>query len=45
LEDEGEEIDVVEAPFADVLHLADTGEIRDLKTLNLLYWLNASGLM
>lgn len=45
MEEENEEIEVIEAPFAEVLHQADSGEIRDLKTLNLLYWLNASGLM
>jgi GDP-mannose pyrophosphatase NudK len=45
MEEENEEIEVLEPPFADVLRQADAGEIRDLKTLNLLYWLNASGLM
>jgi nudix-type nucleoside diphosphatase (YffH/AdpP family) len=45
MEDEGEEIEVLELPFAEVLQQADAGEIRDLKTISLLYWLRASGLM
>ena len=45
MEDEGEEIEVLELPFAEVLSQADAGEIRDLKTLGLLYWLGSSGLM
>ena len=45
MEDEGEEIEVLELPFAEVLRQADAGEIRDFKTLGLLYWLRASGLM
>jgi GDP-mannose pyrophosphatase NudK len=45
MEDEGEEIEVVEAPFGEVLRVADEGAIRDGKTLTLLYWLKASGLM
>jgi nudix-type nucleoside diphosphatase (YffH/AdpP family) len=45
MEDEGEEIEVLELPFAEVLEQADAGEIRDLKTISLLYWLRASGLM
>lgn len=45
MEDEGEEIEVLELPFDEVLQQADAGEIRDLKTLNLIYWLRASGLM
>jgi nudix-type nucleoside diphosphatase (YffH/AdpP family) len=45
LEDEGEDIEVIEADFAEVLREAETGSIRDGKTLTLLYWLRASGLM
>lgn len=45
MEEEGEEIEIVELPFAEVLVHADAGEVRDLKTLSLLYWLRASGLM
>ncbi|MCW2285010.1 nudix-type nucleoside diphosphatase (YffH/AdpP family) [Rhodoblastus acidophilus] len=45
LEEEGEEIVVIEADFEDVLAQAGRGEIRDAKTLTLLYWLAASGLM
>jgi nudix-type nucleoside diphosphatase (YffH/AdpP family) len=45
LEDEGEEIEVIEADFAATLAQAERGEIRDAKTLLLLYWLKASGLM
>jgi nudix-type nucleoside diphosphatase (YffH/AdpP family) len=45
LEDEGEDIQVIEADFGDVLAQAGRGEIRDAKTLTLAYWLAASGLM
>ena len=45
MEEEGEEIEVVEADFAEVLREAEAGAIRDGKTLTLLYWLKASGLM
>jgi nudix-type nucleoside diphosphatase (YffH/AdpP family) len=45
MEAEGEEIEVIEAPFTEVLAQAEAGQIRDLKTLNLLYWLRMSGLM
>jgi GDP-mannose pyrophosphatase NudK len=45
LEEEGEEIVVIEADFENVLEQAGRGEIRDAKTLTLLYWLAASGLM
>jgi nudix-type nucleoside diphosphatase (YffH/AdpP family) len=45
MEEEGEEIEVVEAAFAEVLREAEAGAIRDGKTLTLLYWLKASGLM
>jgi nudix-type nucleoside diphosphatase (YffH/AdpP family) len=45
MEEEGEEIEVVEASFAEILREAEAGAIRDGKTLTLLYWLKASGLM
>jgi nudix-type nucleoside diphosphatase (YffH/AdpP family) len=45
LEDEGEDIEVIEADFVDVVAQGERGEIRDAKTLLLLYWLKASGLM
>ncbi len=45
LEEEGEEIEVIEADFVETLAQAERGEIRDAKTLTLLYWLKASGLM
>ena len=45
MEEEGEEIEIVEADFAETLRLAEAGSIRDGKTLTLLYWLKASGLM
>jgi nudix-type nucleoside diphosphatase (YffH/AdpP family) len=45
LEEEGEQIVVVEADYEDTLRQAERGEIRDAKTLTLLYWLKASGLM
>ena len=45
MEEEGEEIEVIEAPWDDVLARRPKGEIRDAKTLLLVYWLKASGLM
>jgi nudix-type nucleoside diphosphatase (YffH/AdpP family) len=45
LEDEGEEIEVIEADWAETLRQAEAGEIRDAKTLTLVFWLKASGLM
>jgi GDP-mannose pyrophosphatase NudK len=45
MEEEGEEIEVVEACFVETLREAEAGAIRDGKTLTLLYWLKASGLM
>lgn len=45
LEEEGERIEVIEADFSEILRAAQAGEIRDGKTLTLLYWLQASGLM
>jgi nudix-type nucleoside diphosphatase (YffH/AdpP family) len=45
LEDEGEDIEVIEADFSEVLAQAARGEIRDAKTLTLVYWLKGSGLM
>jgi len=45
MEEEGEELEVIEADFAEVLREAEAGAIRDGKTLTLLYWLKASGLI
>ena len=45
MEKEGEEIEIVEASFDETLRAAATGAIRNGKTLTLLYWLKASGLM
>jgi nudix-type nucleoside diphosphatase (YffH/AdpP family) len=45
MEEEGEEIEIVETVFAETLREADAGAIRDSKTITLLYWLRASGLM
>jgi nudix-type nucleoside diphosphatase (YffH/AdpP family) len=45
MEEEGEEIEVVEASFVEVMREAEAGAIRDGKTLTLLYWLKTSGLM
>ncbi len=45
MEEEGEEIEIVEASFAEILREAEAGALRDGKTLTLLYWLKASGLM
>jgi GDP-mannose pyrophosphatase NudK len=45
LEEEGEEIVVIEADFDEVLAQAGRGDIRDAKTLALVYWLAASGFM
>ncbi|MBB4197590.1 hypothetical protein CCR94_13340 [Rhodoblastus sphagnicola] len=45
LEEEGEDIEVIEADFSQVLAQAARGEIHDAKTLVLLYWLKTSGLM
>jgi nudix-type nucleoside diphosphatase (YffH/AdpP family) len=45
MEEEGEEIEIVEAGFDETLREAEAGAIRDGKTLTLLYWLKASGLM
>ena len=45
MEEEGEEIEVVEASFAEILREAEAGAIRDGKTLTLLYWLKGAGLI
>ncbi len=45
MEEEGEEIEIVEASFTEILREAEAGALRDGKTLTLLYWLKASGLM
>jgi nudix-type nucleoside diphosphatase (YffH/AdpP family) len=38
---EGEDIEVLELPFADALAMIRTGEIRDVKTIALLLWTEA----
>lgn len=38
VEEEGEEIDVVELPFAEALAMVDDGRIADAKTIMLLQW-------
>ncbi|RBY91026.1 NUDIX domain-containing protein [Blastococcus sp. TF02A-30] len=38
VEEEGEEIDVVERPFAEALAMVDDGRIADAKTIMLLQW-------
>ena len=45
MEEEGEEIEIVEVSFIEILREAEAGALRDGKTLTLLYWLKASGLM
>jgi GDP-mannose pyrophosphatase NudK len=45
LEEEGEELKVVELPFAEALRQAESGEIKDAKTLFLLYYAKANQLM
>lgn len=45
LEEEGEDIEVLELPFAEAVRMADAGEIRDLKTLMLLRYAAAKGLL
>nr|WP_318385087.1 GDP-mannose pyrophosphatase NudK [uncultured Enterobacter sp.] len=42
---EDEDIEVLEIPFAQALAMVSSGEIRDGKTVILLQYLNASGLM
>jgi nudix-type nucleoside diphosphatase (YffH/AdpP family) len=45
LVDEGEDIEVVETTIAEAIALVERGEIIDMKTIALLYWARASGLM
>jgi nudix-type nucleoside diphosphatase (YffH/AdpP family) len=40
---EGEDIEVVELPFADALKMIETGEIADAKTIMLLQWAALQG--
>ena len=40
---EGEDIEVLELPFAEALRMAETGEIADAKTLILLQWAALNG--
>jgi hypothetical protein len=41
--EEGEDIEVVELPFAKALDMIGTGEIADAKTMLLLQWAALSG--
>lgn len=43
--EEGEDIEVLELPFADALGLVDQGVLTDAKTVILLQWLQLSGRM
>ena len=43
--DADERIDLIEMPFADALKAIETGAIRDAKTVALLYWAKAQGVM
>lgn len=45
LEEEGEEIKVLELPFADAVQMLARGEIKDLKTIMLLHYAQATGLL
>ena len=43
--DEDEHIEVIELPFAEALAMIETGEIADVKTIALLYFAKANGIM
>ena len=45
IEEEQEEIDVLELPFAEALRMMKTGEIRDAKTIMLLQYVQIEGVM
>ena len=45
LEDEGEDIEVLEMPFADAYAMIDSGEIKDMKTILLLQYAKLQGLL
>lgn len=45
LEEENEEITVLEVLFAEALRMLDSGEIKDLKTIMLLHYAQAKGLL
>ena len=45
LEEEGEEVKVVEMPFSEAWQLVQRGEIKDAKTLLLLHYLKAKGVL
>lgn len=45
LKEEGEELDVLEVPFAEALRMLEAGEIRDLKTILLLHYAQVKGLL
>jgi GDP-mannose pyrophosphatase NudK len=43
--DDDEHIEVIEVPFADALAMIATGEIADVKTIALLYFAKANGIL
>ena len=43
--DEDEHIEVIEAPFAEALAMIESGAIADVKTIALLYYAKATGIM
>jgi nudix-type nucleoside diphosphatase (YffH/AdpP family) len=45
LDEEGEDIDVLELDFDQALHMIQTSEIMDIKTITLLYYMRHHGLM
>jgi nudix-type nucleoside diphosphatase (YffH/AdpP family) len=45
LEEEGEEIKVLEMPFAEALRMLEGGGIKDLKTITLLHYAQVKGLL
>ncbi len=45
LVEEGEDIEVIETTLDDAIAMVEAGAIRDAKTITLLYWARATGLM
>jgi hypothetical protein len=45
LVEEGEDIEVIETTLDDAIAMVEAGTIRDAKTITLLYWARATGLM
>jgi GDP-mannose pyrophosphatase NudK len=43
LKEEGEDIEVVEMPLQEALKKANSGEIKDAKTVLLIQWLHQNG--